>query len=53
MKCDRALSFVDCVTISMAESENVPVLFSTHEEELDREIKKKPFNSKIIFLDSI
>jgi len=53
MKCARALSFVDCVTISMAESMNQPVLFSSHEEELDKEIKRKAFSTKILFLDGI
>jgi len=53
MKCARALSFVDCITISMAESMNQPVLFSSREEELDKEIKRKAFSTKILFLDAI
>ena len=53
IKCARALSFVDCVTISMAESMHLPVLYSSHEDELDREIKKKAFEPKMLFLDSL
>jgi len=53
MKCSRSLSIVDCVTLSAGETMQLPVLFSTHEVELDKEIKKKSFKTKIIFLEDI
>ena len=39
------LSIVDCVTLSAGETMQLPVLFSTHEVELDKEIKKKSFKT--------
>ena len=54
MKCARSISLVDCVTICMAESLDVPVLFASHEEEIEKEMKKKrtPFKPRFFFLGS-
>jgi hypothetical protein len=53
MKCSRALSIVDCVTLSAGEKLQYPVLFSSHELELDKEIKKAQFKTEIFFLEDL
>ncbi len=51
LKCDRAISFVDCITISMGEVLSMPVLFARHEREIDAELKKRLFKTKLEFLE--
>jgi predicted nucleic acid-binding protein len=53
LKCERSISSVDCLTIAMAESLEIPVLFAKHEAELDKEIAKKGFKSEIYFLNDL
>ncbi len=50
MKCDRAISVVDCITIAAGETLSIPVLFARHEKELDEELKKHPFKIELSFL---
>lgn len=50
IKCARSLSTVDCVTLAMGESLDAPVLFARHEGELDLEVGKSPFKTKLLFL---
>ena len=50
MKCDRAISIVDCIPIAAGESLSIPVLFAKHEKELDEELKKRPFKTELSFL---
>ncbi|MDE1858601.1 MAG: PIN domain-containing protein [Thaumarchaeota archaeon] len=50
LKCGRALSVVDCVTIAAGESLGMPVLFATRERELDAELKARPFSVELRFL---
>jgi hypothetical protein len=51
MKCSRSLRFVDCFTLCIGESMEIPVLFATRERELLKEIKEKAFKTEIPFLD--
>jgi predicted nucleic acid-binding protein len=51
MKCTRSISLVDCVTLAMGESLNVPVLFAKCENELKIEMKKKSFKTKLLFME--
>lgn len=51
LKCERSMSMVDCVTIAMGETLSAPVLFARHERELDLELKKKPFTTKVSYLE--
>jgi predicted nucleic acid-binding protein len=51
LKCNRAISIIDCFTISAGEVLGVRTLFAKHEEELDRELRKKPFGTEILFLE--
>jgi hypothetical protein len=53
LKCQRAISLPDCFTIALAITRSIPALFATREKELDREIKKKPFQVQILFLDEL
>jgi predicted nucleic acid-binding protein len=50
LKCGRALSTVDCITIAAGESLAIPVLFARHERELDAELKKGKFKVDLRFL---
>ncbi len=50
LKCERSLSFADCIAIAMGEALSIPVLFARHEKELDKELSKKPFKTEIRFL---
>jgi len=51
IKCQRAMSLVDCVTVAMGESLGAPVLFATHEKGVDAELKKKRFRTELMFLE--
>ena len=44
------MSLVDCVTIAMGESLEVPVLFSVREKEINGEMKKSRFKTDLRFL---
>ena len=50
LKCERALSLADCFTISAGEELGMDTVFAKHEE-LDRELSKKPFKTRILFLE--
>ncbi|MGI0079451.1 MAG: hypothetical protein ACRECH_07495 [Nitrososphaerales archaeon] len=51
MKCIRSISLVDCVTIAIGELLALPVLFAKREKELVVEMKKKPFKTKLLFME--
>lgn len=53
LKCQRAISLPDCFTIALAINRSIPALFATREKELDKEIQKKPFQTRILFLDEL
>ena len=53
MKCSRSLAFPDCFALSLGESLKIRVLFATRERELVKEIKKKAFETEILFLDEL
>ncbi len=53
LKCERTLSLVDCITLSIGAAFKAPTLFADFEEELVKEMKKKPFKQEIIFLNEI
>lgn len=50
LKCERSISFADCIAIAMGEVLSVPVLFARRERELDKELSEKPFGTEIRFL---
>jgi predicted nucleic acid-binding protein len=53
IKCARAISFLDCFPISLGETLGIPVLFATRECELQKEIKRRQFETEFLFLDEI
>jgi len=50
MKCERAISLVDCYTFAVAEVTGSVPVFAQREIELSREIKKRPFETPPVFL---
>ncbi len=53
LKCERSISLADCFTIALGEEMRVPALFAKSERELIEEVKRKPFEIAILFLDEI
>ena len=53
IKCERAISLVDCLTLALGEEMEVPVVFAVKELELMREIGRKPFKVPMIFLEDL
>jgi predicted nucleic acid-binding protein len=50
LKCERAVSLADCSSIATAIITDTRVVFA-EEEELKKEIERKPFEVEIIFLE--
>ncbi len=53
LKCRRAISLVDCFTIALGGVSRSRVLFAKHEQDLDKEIRKTPFGTTILFLQDL
>ena len=53
LKCRRALSLVDCITIAAGEKNGFKVMFAKKEKELEEEINKQPFETQLIFLNEL
>jgi predicted nucleic acid-binding protein len=53
IKCERALALGDCYTIANAEVTSSIALFAFREEELNREMERKPFDVQIEFLEGL
>jgi predicted nucleic acid-binding protein len=51
IKCERALALGDCYTIANAKVTNSTALFAFREEELSREMERKPFDVQIKFIE--
>ena len=52
-KCQRRLSIPDCFILAAATTMACPALFARKERELMDEMRKKPFDVTILFLDDI
>jgi len=50
-KCERALSIADCYSLAAGKHLGLPVLFARREVELEKEIKRKAFDVRILFLE--
>jgi len=50
IKCKRAIALTDCLNIALAQKYNCSALFAVKEAELQKEIDRKSFSVKIIFL---
>ncbi len=52
MKCERAIALGDCHTLAIAAKLNGTALFARAEDDLAKEMKRKPFTVKLMFLES-
>jgi uncharacterized protein len=50
IKCERSISVVDCYTFAVAELTSSVALFASQEDDLVREMKKRPFKTPPVFL---
>lgn len=50
LKCDRAISLADCYTFAVAEVTSSRPVFACKEQEVMREMAKRPFDVEPIFL---
>jgi predicted nucleic acid-binding protein len=50
-KCERSISLVDCYVLAVAKIQNVPAVFGRREEEVEKEIERRPFDVKLLFLE--
>lgn len=50
-KCKRAISLPDCFTLSLAQKISGSALFARKEQDLANEIRRKPFEVNILFLE--
>ena len=51
VKCSRAISLADCYTLAVAEATSSIPVFAHREEELLKEMARKPFTTTPVFLD--
>jgi len=51
IKCERAISIAGCSCIATGKLANTKVVFAIKEEELTREMERKPFDVEIVFLE--
>ncbi len=52
-KCQRAISLADCYVIAAARVQQASALFARREKDLDKEIKRKPFDVPILFAEDL
>jgi hypothetical protein len=52
-KCERAISLADCYVIAVAKLKLATALFARHEDDLDEETRRKPFDVPIVFLEDL
>lgn len=50
IKCERAISLADCGCIATAKLTRAKAVFARKEEELLREMERRPFDVEIVFL---
>ena len=52
-KCERAISLADCYVIATAIRHHATAVFARRERDLEIEIKKKPFDVEVVFLEDL
>ena len=50
IKCERPIALSDCLTLALAKEMKAKALFATRENEILREMNRKPFETEIEFL---
>lgn len=53
IKCSRALALADCYTLATAKVTESKALFAFRETELEREMKRRPYDVEVIFLEDL
>lgn len=53
IKCERAISLVDCSCFALAKLTNAKAVFAFREGEIIREMRRKPFDLEIVFLEDL
>jgi len=53
IKCSRGLALADCYTLATAKVTGSRALFTFRERELQREMKKRPCDVEVIFLEDL
>ncbi len=51
IKCERSIAIGDCHTIALAQKLNATAVFAHQEEDLAKEMKRKPFPVNVYFLE--
>lgn len=51
-KCERSIALGDCYTIALAEKLKGAAVFARQEDDLEKEIRRKPFSIKLVFLET-
>ncbi len=52
IKCERSIALGDCHTIALAQKLNGTAVFARQEEDLAKEMKRKPFPIRLFFLET-
>jgi hypothetical protein len=50
-KCERSISLVDCFSLALADRSFATAVFARREKDLVAEMRRKPFNTEIVFLE--
>lgn len=53
IKCVRSISLADCYIIALAKILNATSVFAIKEKELEREVKRTPFDVPVVFLEEL
>jgi predicted nucleic acid-binding protein len=53
VKCSRTIALANCYTLATAKLTRCKALFAYHETELEREMKKRPYNLELTFLEDL
>ena len=52
-KCQRSISLADCYVLALAEATRGSAVFARRENDIVKEMKRKPFQVKLVFLDNL
>jgi predicted nucleic acid-binding protein len=53
IKCGRALALADCYTLATAKLTGSKAVFAFRETELEREMKRRPYDVELVFLEDL
>jgi len=51
LKCEKPISLADCFCLALAHKNGLTALFARRETDLTKEMRKKPFDVKVLFLE--